>query len=629
MAKLATATDDITLIKTLIDPCPLYAKLYDDEDRQPLRNKEHFRIILDDALASNKTKVIIYISINTLHFDNPDFMPERFETIGITPYPRTAVPPPITGQTQGTLTPAFQKAFVDMINANAQGNNNSPLVTNANTNAGTSSVPANSVSNFNYRLLPKDVQDRYIKRLDDTSVITGSEMKRFNTNTPTTSDPSITRKANYHLDPPGIGPRLITRDGTYFCLNKQENTKEAARDKLFLSNMPSCKDSSPSAVRTWYRELTIYAASHGIYVHPYYCFRKNANHLRGFTAGEDTDTTAYDLPLRYIPILDEWGAKIYTALNGDKVFHKDKCDELKAIVATHDGGKGYEALYSVIGTDHPNNTRHSTDVIARPPTQRATESLNRYFFRYKDYLRLRAYLSNIATNLNDDSELDTFILGTRLCKQFRKKSDEERQSSDPYKRMKYTQGQILMTLTTFEREINAEEPATRTAPRLTPSTRGSRYERSQSSSRRSDRSPYRNNSDRSKTPSNVSVNIIDVIGDIDTPDLSDLTLEEQYVTNMYQAACYSVQSNPREFDLSNPCAVCHKPGHAFKDCPILKNYDYLVKHHIAFCLQMNKLKRIKDECTAKVSKIDTVSETTQPSDGVLIDDTSDFHSGQE
>jgi len=84
MAKLATATDDITLIKTLIDPCPLYAKLYDDEDRQPLRNKEHFRLILDDAIASNKKKAIIYISINTLHFDNPEFMPERFETIGTT-----------------------------------------------------------------------------------------------------------------------------------------------------------------------------------------------------------------------------------------------------------------------------------------------------------------------------------------------------------------------------------------------------------------------------------------------------------------------------------------------------------------------------------------------------------------
>ena len=65
----------------------------------------------------------------------------------------------------------------------------------------------------------------------------------------------------------------------------------------------------------------------------------HANHLRAFTAGEDTDTASYNLPLRYIPMLDEWGAKIYTALNGDKVFAKDKCDKLKAMVATHDGRK--------------------------------------------------------------------------------------------------------------------------------------------------------------------------------------------------------------------------------------------------------------------------------------------------
>jgi hypothetical protein len=124
-----------------------------------------------------------------------------------------------------------------------------------------------------------------------------------------------------------------------------------------------------------------------------------------------------------------------------------------------------------------------------------------------------------------------------------------------------------------------------------------------------------------KYKAEIAEKVMHVIGDI------NLTPEEQDVIKKWcQAVCKHVQSYPREFDLSNPCAFCHEPGHAFKDCPILKNCDYLVKHHTAFCLQMNELKHIKDECTANVSTIDTdtVSDTNRPIDETTFGNTTSF-----
>ena len=40
--------------------------------------------------------------------------------------------------------------------------------------------------------------------------------------------------------------------------------------------MPSFNGTSPTAIIMWYHYVTIDSVTHGIYVHPYYCFRPEA-----------------------------------------------------------------------------------------------------------------------------------------------------------------------------------------------------------------------------------------------------------------------------------------------------------------------------------------------------------------
>ena len=55
--------------------------------------------------------------------------------------------------------------------------------------------------------------------------------------------------------------------------------------------------------------------------------------------------------------------------------------------------------------------------------------------------------------IDDTHELDTFMLGYNHCFEFRRRSHDELHSKDKNKRHKYSQGQILTSLTTFEDDI--------------------------------------------------------------------------------------------------------------------------------------------------------------------------------
>ena len=89
------------------------------------------------------------------------------------------------------------------------------------------------------------------------------------------------------MDPPVTGGRLFTRDGTYFQLIR----KDSPRLKKCIYTIPSCCGSSPTAIIIWYQYVTIYSATHRIYVHPYYCFKPEAYDSKGFSSGYDTNTT--------------------------------------------------------------------------------------------------------------------------------------------------------------------------------------------------------------------------------------------------------------------------------------------------------------------------------------------------
>ena len=112
------------------------------------------------------------------------------------------------------------------------------------------------------------------------------------------------------MEPPVTGDFIFTMDGTYFQLIKQDS----ARDKHFVYTMNYCHGSSTTDIIMWYQSVTIHSETHGIYVHPHYCFRPEETYSKIFSAGNDTNTTKHDLPEKYSTTISDWKNEIYTLL---------------------------------------------------------------------------------------------------------------------------------------------------------------------------------------------------------------------------------------------------------------------------------------------------------------------------
>ena len=63
--------------------------------------------------------------------------------------------------------------------------------------------------------------------------------------------------------------------------------------------MNYCHGSSPTSIRMRYQSVTIQSTTYEMYVHPYYCFRPEANDYKIFIAGNDTNTTKHDLTKKF------------------------------------------------------------------------------------------------------------------------------------------------------------------------------------------------------------------------------------------------------------------------------------------------------------------------------------------
>ena len=114
----------------------------------------------------------------------------------------------------------------------------------------------------------------------------------------------------------------------------------------------------------WYQSFTIHYATHGTYVHTYYCFRPEASVSKVLSARNDTNSTKHELPAKYSTILSGWGNKIYATLSNGKISPKDY-DTQKFIIQNHYPSR-HEYIYSLISVNHPNNLTHPIDLIAAP-----------------------------------------------------------------------------------------------------------------------------------------------------------------------------------------------------------------------------------------------------------------------
>eukprot|EP00536_Pseudo-nitzschia_multiseries_P006880 jgi/Psemu1/16366/gm1.16366_g len=482
---------------------------------------------------------------------------------------------------------------------------------------------------WNPATLPPPVKDRYYKK---DEFLTRDDMKDFPiTYTDSSGNETVIRQ-NYYLHNLGSGrndQRLITRSGDCFDLTRaSDKSKEAARDKLFLSGFPQLKDATDPQVRKWYREITAHSQQHHIYVHPYYLFRREADHLRGFTIGDDLP---HDLPSRYELAINEWGNLIYTALRTDKII-PDSCASMKATIQSFEGGQGYEALYTVIAQTHPNSKRPSnaSRMVRNPPNQDPNESLEEYYFRYKDYLRLRVFLQNQPSTISSTEEVSNLIAGTTLSEELFKKTEDERDSDDQFKRDKYKAGRLLQTLQTYEQEIKAEQKYKRNTskpiqPKQLPVS-GTRP-----GHRRNDKFQKRASNSTVRTPSTLTSHSISLIESLGYPEM-DEDSDDPFLHQAYCNAITAFDKQPSLFDTSRKCIVCHMTGHNFDNCPALQDIESLKKHRIAAAVFLNKSNKQTQQLLDSTQQISQINIGNEDQDEVSPDatvETQHFCNGQE
>ena len=414
--------------------------------------------------------------------------------------------------------------------------------------------------------------------------------------------------------------KLITRNGDCYDLTPQDDNKKSF-EKQFLAKFPKLRAKEPAEVRRWYRAIVGRAKEFHLYLHPYYNFRREVNHNRGFTVGDDFPD---DVPKRYETAIDEWGILLHRAMCQDKII-PDSCGTMKATVINFEEGQGYEALWGVVRSTHPNNLPwyETNELIRSYPQQREDEEFEHYYFRFNDHLQMKAYLTH-PCSLDEPQEISALIGGCINHVELKKLTAHEREL--PHKLYKYRHGNILGTLQMFEMKIASEKMELveyqKTRKSVPPSItkRASRFSK-----------PFRYSSDRTASTAISSltthpINLLDSIGlPEEDPDI------HPDIWDVYIHAIDKIDKNPREFDTSRKCLVCNDTGHAFADCPALNDTASLKAHRIEIGKFLRNLRVVSQKAIeAKQKRIYQIMATELEEDYEKIEqEDSDFQLGRE
>lgn len=447
---------------------------------------------------------------------------------------------------------------------------------------------------INPQTLPEPVRVRYAMHKDKT-VMTGKDMVKFEYTLN-----GIDIKTNYYIngDPPGSGYKLILRNGMEFNLEGYKESSKSSSEKAFRINFPKLLGNEPSQLRKWYREITTFGNTNRTYIHPYFLFRKESGDNKGFTIGDSEND---DIPERMRDKINNWGILVYDALKGKDVI-PETCREQKQIVNNYETGQGYETLFALIRHSHPTFDKHPIKHVSDSPKQGQSESLEHYFFRFQDYIHLKAFLENQKLTMGDINMIDQFIYGARYATQLWAKTDEERNSDDPHKQSKYTAGSVLHTLSTYEKEIVEMKRNEKPKPKLhSPSKYKPKFPKNvnaltSSSSNISQAPSALTNPSTIRHPLySIKSEQRELLYDIPLPsECKDDIAPDTF--KRYCAAVNEVKIEPRKFSsTSDPCLICDQVGHAFEGCPILNNHELLKEHMKIFKSFVRKALRMEDQ----------------------------------
>ena len=595
-----------------------------------IRSNARLIDIAKKSIQQGTDIIDILVEISHWHFNLSVWIPSNFDAVATTEFHRDE-----ESQADNTGNQTVAQTLLEVTNMLKQMQQNQqerPAAAGPPTAATQGQQRANSTARthtgpeipWNPLALPTQVRTRNAQQATG-EIFTSKELSAYDIQIQKADGTTVTQPTNYYLDPPGVGPRLITRDGMCFDFTRNPQESSASREKTFLTHFPKLNSSTPSEVCRWYADVVKYGRDKGVHIHPYFLFRKDAQHLRGFAIGDDPMD---DLPSRCMLTVNEWSSWLCTALRTDKIA-SESCARERATVRSYYGGNGYEVLHSLIRIHHPNTLRHPHDLISSAPTQAKTESLQEYYFRCTDYLQLKAYLADHKTSMGSKSEISTFIQGSIYCDELRRKTDEERESTDKTKQAKYKHGAILGTLEVYYAEILSEKNSRRPQVPLPSALR----HRGIPPGRNSGRSLRSRTTDTSSLTT-ARISLIDALGLPSPPESSTAT--EALVNNAYCQAVHQIDSEPRKFDTTRECVVCRGVGHSFDKCPMLNDFDYLKRHRIAIAQFIRQQERSRDQWhktnDANISQVETETSEEwqhleQEPDASTEQETQDFQQG--
>jgi hypothetical protein len=189
--------------------------------------------------------------------------------------------------------------------------------------------------------------------------------------------------------------KTVLADGTIFFNGTID-------DKLVLKNPIPCMDPTHAGIRRWYDTFGETMRSHGVFVLPFWLFRKNHGREWGFTIGDTSDDDV-PTPLRMTVIHSN--TLLYQVLSQKGMFPPGSAalDHISQCC-----GEGYKALKSIIMNSHPIFHDQPSTLTRNYPTQ-GDRSILKYKMLFEDFLQLRAFVNKFTQTLDDEDCLDIFI----------------------------------------------------------------------------------------------------------------------------------------------------------------------------------------------------------------------------
>jgi hypothetical protein len=361
-----------------------------------------------------------------------------------------------------------------------------------------------------------------------------------------------------------------------------------------------CLDDSHAGVRAWYDKLARCAVDYGFYVHPLWCFRSDHGGERGFCYGNDQFD---DLPamMDVLHIL-RMSQPLYRFLSRKDMFPKDS--RLHAAVSSSNGC-GYRALKNILFPSHPAFHDQPSIMIKSYPRQKSTDDLLRYVQLFRDFLQLRAYITDNPATLDDPTEVDIFINNLTYSTYVNRVTCDERRLSSF--RTKYRGSQLIETI---QKKLLAPDSPALAARAPVPAPANSSTARPPFARRPpfvpraapiqqlivaspDDYAVHDSAADPSPEPPDFDPTTYDEQPSFGpSPALASLfsiqapdTPSDRAIYHRYCALVHRIHADPESDRLA--CLVCGAT-HRFDSCPVLANVDFLKSHYIRYCQQLRR-----------------------------------------